>query len=268
MNNHPFIFLHVPKTAGTTLRAIIERQYLGRDIYTIYDDAPDHHSTSDLEELDEEARDRILVFCGHVPFGLHKRIGGALRYFTLLRDPVERVLSYYHHRMNLSPTWQGNQVSLMKFVLETRDIEVDNLQTRLLSGVSRPFGRCHEGMLWTAIDNVERHFEVVGTSEMFDESLMLMKAALGWERPFYVRENESRGRRPAEHYSRVELETVRDHNRFDALLYAYVKRRLKQQIKRAGEAFRRDLQRFREANQQAGADLTARTVWPRDQSTD
>jgi hypothetical protein len=262
MNNDPFIFLHVPKTAGTTLRAIIERQYLDREIYKVYDGSPEHHSTKDLKALDEEEKEKLIAYCGHVAFGVHESIGGNLKYYTLLRDPVERVISFYHHTMTLSPRWRDRRVSLLKFIQEAKHIEIDNLQTRLLSGIPKPFGRCQDGMVWTAIDNIERHFDVVGLSEWFDESLVLMQSALGWEKPFYVKENIGRGRPAAAYYSHLELEAIRDHNRLDSFLYSYVKRRLKQRIKRGGEPFRRELAAFRKANAAAGDSLAARTVWP------
>jgi hypothetical protein len=40
-NSQPVIFLHIPKTAGTTLHDIIERQYAPDVIYTFGSDAHD-----------------------------------------------------------------------------------------------------------------------------------------------------------------------------------------------------------------------------------
>src|SRR5437667_105406 len=67
----------------------------------------------------------------------------------------------------------------------------DNDQTRQLAGkCGIPKARTSaEEMLRIAKRNLTEHFTVVGVTEKFDRSLLLMKRCLGWGRPFYVSDN-------------------------------------------------------------------------------
>ncbi len=257
----PFIFLHVPKTAGTTLRAIIERQYAPEEVYTVYDGAEDHHSQEELKALSPEAQKSIKAYCGHVSFGVHRHLEQRPRYVTILRDPVERVISYYHHVMTLIPRWKSQPISLVKFIQGRKDIQVDNLQTRLLSGVEKPFNGCSDDMLWKAIENIETQFHFVGLSEQFDESLQFIAEHFGWESPYYVRENEGINRPPRDYYSELEMNVVRNHNRLDAILVSYVKKSLLRRIHAADHTYNERLAQFRSQNEAAKQRLSARAVW-------
>jgi hypothetical protein len=94
-----FFFIHVMKTAGTTLwgRAGIT---FGRD--AMYPDqrtdpiskVVDYYGVGGFLRLDEARRARTRFYAGHVPFALaHLTDPEALR-ITLLREPVARTLSY------------------------------------------------------------------------------------------------------------------------------------------------------------------------------
>lgn len=47
------IFLHIPKTAGTSLRKIVERFYDKEEIYTIYTKAHNMHNMDDFKALSD-----------------------------------------------------------------------------------------------------------------------------------------------------------------------------------------------------------------------
>ena len=45
-------------------------------------------------------RKALRMVMGHFAFGLHDMIDGSKTYLTILRDPVERILSLYFHARN------------------------------------------------------------------------------------------------------------------------------------------------------------------------
>lgn len=63
--------------------------------------------------------------------------------------------------------------------------ETNNHQTRFISGMTAEYGKCTTEMLETAKKNLREYFTVVGLTEYFAESMLLMKRAFGWKTPFY-----------------------------------------------------------------------------------
>ena len=94
MTREALIFLHIPKTAGTTLNRIIEWQYNPLSIFTI--DPHRIRATVDrFKTLSEQRRRQLRVVRGHMPYGIHKFLPQGGTYITMLREPVARVLSSY-----------------------------------------------------------------------------------------------------------------------------------------------------------------------------
>ena len=58
--------------------------------------------------------------------------------------------------------------------------ELDNDQTRRISGVEPAVGRCTRFTLRKAKTNLRQHFSIVGVAEQFDEALVLLSRTLGW----------------------------------------------------------------------------------------
>ena len=93
------IFLHIPKVGGSTISKIIERQYRPRNIFHVRDNSSQKRIQNCVDEfkvLPVAEKERIKVLMGHMGFGLHNFLPQPSVYFTLLRDPVERVISYYY----------------------------------------------------------------------------------------------------------------------------------------------------------------------------
>src|SRR5437879_12837060 len=89
------IFIHIPKTAGITLRYIIEAQYehAGHDKI---DGERIAESVAEFRRLPESEKQNVRVLTGHMPFGLHEAMPQRCHYVTLLRDPTERTISHYY----------------------------------------------------------------------------------------------------------------------------------------------------------------------------
>ena len=71
-----------------------------------------------------------------------------------------------------------------------------------------------------ARQNLVKSFSVVGISERFEESLVLMARTFDWEIPFYKNCKVSKAR-PQIDPSTVDM--IRDHNRLDVELYEFSK---------------------------------------------
>ncbi len=244
-------FVHIPKTAGSTLYRVLDRHYSRRHIYTIWRDG----TLADFKHLDDARRAEIRLLRGHFGCGLCGFLPDDTRYFTLLREPLDRVLSYYyfvrrtpHHYSHTQVLSEG--MSPADFFRSGIDFMVDNGQTRLLAdletGQEVGFGECTEEHLAAAKRNLRDRFAVVGLTEEFDRTLLLLKRAFGWRWLFYARQNVSTGRprRP----SPAALEAARAVNRLDSELYRYASRLFAAHIERLGPDFAAEVRAFRRLN--------------------
>ncbi|MUL39304.1 sulfotransferase family 2 domain-containing protein [Gloeocapsopsis dulcis] len=253
------IFLHIPKASGSTLHNIIERQYSSKVIYSI-DGLNVIDSTNKFKNLPEEQRQRIKVLKGHMSFGLHEYLPQPSTYITMLRDPVDRVISHYYYvirnpQHRLHKQVKDNKITLQEYVSNGITTEVNNSQTRILAAVNKSkvgFDEITGKALEKAKQNLETHFSVIGITEKFDETLILLKKIFDWKTPFYVRENVTKNRQPKENIPQETLEIIQRYNQLDIQLYQYAQHQLKQQISQYSGNFERELTAFKLMNQQYG----------------
>lgn len=107
---------------------------------------------------------------------------------------------------------------------------------------------CTEQMLLKAMENIQRHFPVVGLTERFDESLLLIKHQLGWRTCFYTTMNITSKKQTENNYDQGNLDSVRDANQMDLKLYEFAQNRLQEQIDERGPDFAKQLIAFRRHN--------------------
>lgn len=92
-----YIFLHIPKTAGTSLVQMMKAALGPGEFLDLYGvQRTTEVLLSDIAALSPERRARIRFAAGHqVWHGIHEALGRPARYITFLRSPVARVLSCY-----------------------------------------------------------------------------------------------------------------------------------------------------------------------------
>ena len=269
MGQQPLIvFLHIPKTAGLTVRtSVLPRQYRAHEIFSgawagmtqadgsaragvfspefqsfglfagvrgidsIWFPESVRAAAARFSRLPPEQRAQVRLFHGeHIEFGVHHYLSQPVSYFTLLREPVARVLSHYCHGT------RRHVPEGMRLREHVSALVEPNLQTRLLAGPHEQTAALqpHE-MLERATRNLDS-FAVVGLTERFDETMLLLRRAFGWRMPFYERRNVSRHRLRRETIPAEEFDTIRAVNSLDMELYAHAQMLFEAQIQRYGAA--------------------------------
>jgi hypothetical protein len=250
------IFLHIPKAAGSSFYRVLDRQYPREAIYRTHP-LEWRESIEELRALPEERRRALRVLEGHMGFGLHELFPQPARYVTFVRDPVARVVSHYGYVLRTPKHYLHNEVagrrlSLLEYATSGLTHELVNGQTRLLSALDDSKVEPTPEALELAKRNVEEHFVLAGSTERFDESLLLLRRALGWRNVLYRRENaapRSTGSSP----DPDAVEAIREGNRLDQELYDFCSRRFGELVAAAGPSLERELQRFRKRNAVYGA---------------
>lgn len=275
------MFLHIPKTAGMTMRRFLVRQYGVDEIFATawggkarsddgslsigmfveefgaagifigvrYTEAiwfPEslQAAASRFHQLPNERRVRVRLLYGkHVEFGLHEYLSQQISYFTLLREPVDRVLSHYHFARERRLVPKG--MSLHEHI--SAHVE-SNLQTRMLAGLSGRNGLpAPAEMLERAKDNL-RSCAVVGLAERFDETMLLLRETFGWRTPFYERRNIGRHRLSRKAIEADTLRRIAADNQLDVALYEYARELFEVQVRRCNSTRQRDLRIFQTLN--------------------
>jgi Galactose-3-O-sulfotransferase len=214
------IFLHVPKSAGTTLNRLIEWEYPLFEMYSV-DPVFFKWSRARLWRLPKRRLKRFRVFKGHMRFGLHEILPQPATYITVMREPIDRVISafYFMRNYKLHPNyWKFRRESwtLEDFVRYPH--RRDNIQCKMVAGAAYE-EPCTAETLAVAKENLLQHFSVVGLTEHFEESLALMKLRFGWKLESYSSFNVTRARPKKHDLPQSTLDLVAERNCFDLALY-------------------------------------------------
>jgi hypothetical protein len=230
MEPKALVFLHIPKTGGTTLNRIIEWQYNPLSIFTV-DPHRIRATVERFKTFSETRRRRFRVVRGHLLYGVHEFLPQGATYITLLREPAARLLSSYRFilRRPLHPLHR-------KFKKERLGVEDlirltphrQNLQCRFIAGVGTA-GVCDERALDIAKKNLIRSFQVVGLCERFEESLSLMIRSFRWEVASYKNCKVSKVHPVVD--PRL-YDMIREHNRLDIELYDFAEKLFEENLRK------------------------------------
>jgi len=255
------VFLHIPKTAGTTLRYIIQHQhqYKPQEICELYGLGAKTYSErlNKLKELSTVGKKGVRVINSHLGFGLHEYLASPYTYITFLRNPVDRVISFYYY-LQRTQKEKFQNISLQDYACNnwtakngmTRYLSGSLLKHKLTtSGTNLDYLECSSKMLDAAKENLKDHVKVTGITERFDESLVLLNKLLGWKIPPYNRGNVSKNRPVTRDISKEAIRSIEKLNEFDLQLYDYAKEVFEDLVRQQGSCFEREVNKLKVFNE-------------------
>ena len=233
-----FVFNHIKKTAGSTLRHVLYGIYGGRQVHSIYAYPTARIPTygehiAYLQKRLSDPQPDLGAIISHAGYGFHERLPDQHRYrlFTVLRDPIQRTISIYHFARQNGSYPQDTPLDV--FLQDTE--RAYNTQTADMGGLmlaenvdGQPLQRedYDEALLERAKANLLAH-DVFGIAERFDESLLLAADVFGWpQRKLpYVQLNVGTVRKARPPMTSAQLDLIREHNQLDLALYAFATER-------------------------------------------
>jgi hypothetical protein len=226
-----FFFAHVQKSAGTSLLRRMKRTFGADAIYPNAGDGirPDVVLLPEILLERFAARgDQLRVITGHFPLCVAELIPVPLTTLTVLREPVERTLSYLRHHRKLTP--------------EDRDKSLEEIyddpfryQGLIHNHMVKMFSLTTETMTAGALTRVDfqpHHLEaakerlasvdVVGSQDRFEEFCAELQRRYGWELgpPEFANRTE-----PVEVGERFRARIAED-NAYDVELYEFARAHL------------------------------------------
>ena len=215
-------FMHIPKTAGTSVTECLIRMYGGRKVNfplvgIIETDIKRY------EALTAKEKNKILLATGHAPRWTDIPAIDSLSIITFLREPVARVQSFCQHVKEGKSPYLLNSFPPASFNLDefiaSGNYELSNLQVKMLSGFSGEINReNYAPHLAYAIQELRDSIVFFGLVERYDESLMLMKLTFNWPWPTYRTLNQA-DKSCLIPFTDEQVEKIRELNFADLMLY-------------------------------------------------
>jgi hypothetical protein len=284
LQSRTLLFLHIHKTAGTTLHRIIEREYNPFLVYTIEGKGVEW-SIDHFKRLPERRRSALRVVKGHMSFGLHEFLPQPSTYITFLRDPIERCISSYSYSKGnrFNPFYKRINQENMDLV---RFLEIapwnNNLQCKTIAGIDRSDYRplsifremtrlgarspdpsvdpwSNPETLRRAQENLRQYFSFVGVTERFTESLVVLKHLFGWKLSSYSSYRKSQNRPKRESFDPAVLAAVEARNEFDRALYEFGKKMFNDLVDRLGVDLKREAAIFRRSGTRSPVESVVET---------
>jgi hypothetical protein len=235
MNMHEVkhLFLHIPRTGGTSLRKMFESSLSSSATALLYGECITK-AEQVLRNIPDKQWDNIELIRGHFTFGIHRWIPRPCAYFTLLREPVARCLSLYKYiRRDPAHSMHRDVMdhSMEWFFTSGVSVEVNCGQVRQLCETEGPlpqkpwgttptkFGYCGREQFLEAQNALRQYFVWVGFTEKHEQTVGFLGRYLGWS-PVNAHDNRTR---PGVSLSPKTRKMVEELNEWDTKLYEYAK---------------------------------------------
>jgi hypothetical protein len=251
------IFVHIPKTGGSTMRQIILNNVDPKRTLTV---GSEHEKVMrEFAAKSQQERDQYVAALGHFRYGVHRFFSsGAARYFTFLRHPIERTLSAYSYALERPRQPHHIEISRGTFIDFASDPRLGQKQSMWLMGyvpsdmaTLEVYGRelpLPENTVEILEKRLTEEFVLAGVLEHYDASLLLLQDIFNWKSVYYERANTTQKRLRYKDLNAEEKRVLDALTGPDFEIYDWVKARLEAQIEQRGDLFQQRLKAFQAAN--------------------
>jgi Sulfotransferase family len=234
-----FFFVHVQKAAGTSLVFRLRRQFGRARIYPLPSDKGNVAAVIAVEHLRERwqtHRDSLRVITGHFPLCTVELFDDDFTTVTVLREPVERTLSYLRHHQKLTPSDAARPLEEVyedefrfRGLIHNHMVKMFSLTLdEMTDGVLTPVEFTRE-RLERAKENLAR-VDAVGDSGSFDVFCAELERRFGW----HLGESTHVNRTEPVDVSESFRARIADDNAMDVELYEYARAMIRSRLEHTG----------------------------------
>lgn len=241
------LFHHIPKTAGSTFRAILESLFLVEEVCRA--EIPEELSSLTQSELEV-----FKLYAGHFSYEINDKLLADEIWITFLRNPIDRVISYYHNLVipeRMPDSWVERFKNRKDWHEFLKKIRTMSLQEFILSGDEKAkkitANRQTQAFLpddirlkeadWAiynqeyvdlAKKNLKERFIFIGMQEYFELSLDLFSMTFAINpihaEPYTTNLNTNKKRGESYEIEPEVLALIAEKNTMDIELYDYAKK--------------------------------------------
>jgi hypothetical protein len=267
------LFLHLARTGGLTLADILSRnfeahEFLKIEMSEIESSAMGTWSHRAVERalgrMQDSEVENLRAVWGHYGFGIQSHLPKPCACVTILRSPIDRLVSAYyyedHHAWRMS---LGGPAPTLEDYASRKphdDLGIDNYMTRVLGSAAEldPFDRNAttenrprptDADFEAAATNLERCM-VVGVTDSFDETLLVLGSDLRWSLSdlVYAKRNATETKPTLGDIPKSVRDKLMYWNQYDAMLIERARAHLARRIATYRGDFQKDLALFRQLN--------------------
>lgn len=258
------VFAHMPKAGGTSLVRSFQKNLPSSRFFLVRH----NRAAKDMQrfrELPREKCTRISLLHGHAVSSLIPELDQPFWAFTILRDPAERVRSFYYYVQSASSHplhARYRNASFEEFVRGEKMGEAGNHQMRVLARAvpevkeyrdskGRFFytpGEDPAAIVERYADPISGVFSFIGLLERYDESVLLLSHELGLPPIHYTKRNVTYHGRRHEPLTESQRAMLEDILAPEILFYRRAANRLDERIAALGSDFQILLSEYRVVN--------------------
>ena len=259
MQSHisPLLFHHIPKTAGTSLLKVLKANYIAKSCLFCY--GKNKYINNQLLAGDTSAlagMNHIKCVSTHKPLAWIPYLSPDFQAITMLRHPVDRVISYYHYVQTIPPKKGGagfntaETIRSQKWTIEDIYEKLSDLKpnqtefknfSNFFNGQVRHLVRPYSGMTYAEMrdipygdasfledishqilqEKIGKNY-TIGIVEEFSSSIKRFAEKFSWSTLIYPQERVS-NRSRTDQISTQLREVILTHNQLDLALWKQVK---------------------------------------------